>query len=305
MNRTCLLLALVTGAPVAAAEADSRLPANTDVVVSVNLEQLLGSPLGKKYLRKSVEEALKSSPAGETLKQLQLDPLKDINRVTLALSSGNPDSGLIIIQGKLNRGKIADLAEKVAADHPDKLKIHKSVEATVYEFPGDKTVFATFSGDSVLLLSNDREALTGKPEKPKKELVSLIEKVDAKQAAWLVMLPAATKTAPGVEDEQKRVLERLEGIYGVLKVQSGAKLELTLITQSPQVATSVAKIVVDWVATAKTFGTQALKDKPELGPLLEVVYSVNGTVRGKNVYVTAEVSAEQIEKAVKAFGGDK
>src|SRR5437588_25725 len=112
------LLALGPARP---AEVDSRLPADTEVVLSINLEQLLHSPLGKKYLRTTIAEAIKAYDTGqELLKYLELDPLRDINRITLASPAAASNRGLIIVQGKFNRTKLAELAEKVAAEHKDK-----------------------------------------------------------------------------------------------------------------------------------------------------------------------------------------
>src|SRR5262245_33085493 len=178
---TCFTVSFLALAQVRSAEVDPRLPGETEVVLSVNLDQLLNSPLGKKYLRTTIEEAIKGSTHGQELfKALELDPLKDIHRVTLALPAAASDAGLVIVRGKFNRERITELAEKLAADHKDKFKIHKSGDATIYEISGDKKVFATLAGDSVLLLAGSKEQLASpsKNGKPKKELIALIGKAD-------------------------------------------------------------------------------------------------------------------------------
>src|SRR5262249_47921424 len=169
MNRFqafCCILLLAPGS-LYAAEAPN-LPADTEVVVSINLERLLASPLGKKYLRTTVEETIKANPqAQEALKFLELDPTRDLTRVTIALSAIGSDNGFVIVNGKFNRAKIAELAERAAAEQKERVKIHKTAAATIYEFPGERPMFATVADDATILLATDREQLTKKSQ-PKK-----------------------------------------------------------------------------------------------------------------------------------------
>src|SRR5437762_386637 len=120
-------LALAFAAPTRAAEFDQYLPNDTAVVVSVNVEQLLNSPLGKKYLRAALEQAIKDNPqAQEILKALNFDPLKDLTRLTVAATGTEQDNALAILNGQFDREKVESTLAKVAADQPDKLKIHKA-----------------------------------------------------------------------------------------------------------------------------------------------------------------------------------
>ena len=71
------LLAAVAAQPLHAADIDANLPADTEVVVSINLDQLLASPLGKRYLAATVTEAIKANPQlQDALKSLEVDPLR-------------------------------------------------------------------------------------------------------------------------------------------------------------------------------------------------------------------------------------
>ena len=299
-----LSVILLSAGSLRAADVDANLPNDAEVVLTLNLDQLLGSPVGRKYLRSTVEEALKSNAqAQEILKTLELDPLRDISRVTVAMTSAATDNGLAIVNGKFNRDKIAKLAEQVAADRKDKFKIHKDGDTIIYEGIGDenKSVFAIFPTASTLLLSNNREMLRGssKTGKPSRELVGLIEKVDGKQTAWLVALPSVAGALPADNADQKKALAQLEGVIGTLKVDTGARLELNLLNKSPQGAMASNKLIVDLVNVAKLFAPNAIKEKPELTPLFDIVASVRTVVRGKVLVVSGELSAAQLDKMIK------
>jgi len=281
-----------------AADVDPRLPADTEVVVSVNLSQLFNSPLGAKYLRTVIDEALKQNPQGqEVLTYIGLDPVHDITQMTLAMTSAKNKDGLVIVRGKFNRAKIGDLAEKVAAEQKDKLAIRKDGAATVYEIAGEQKMFATFPDDSTLLLSKDRARFSSPAGKPKPEISSLIAKADGKQAIWFVASPDATG--------EIKNLESVDGIIGVIKVESSVRLELALNCKTAQSAVATSTYVNELLGLAKSLIPQAVKDKPELSPLLEVINSIRASAREKLAVVTAEVSAEQIEKAIKSYRADK
>jgi hypothetical protein len=300
-----ILAALLIAAPLRGADLDANLPADTEVIVSINLEQLLASPLGKRYLQTTVAEAIKSNPqAQEALKLAELDPLRDLTRITIAFSSIGSDSGFVVVGGKFNKTKLAELAEKLAAEQKEKLKIHKSGGATIYEIAGERPMFATVANDSTILLSTDREQFT-KLGKPRKELADLTQKADGKQTAWLAALPGVTAVAPATDDAQRKALEKVVGILGVLRVQASAKLELTLLTQDAAAAQAIEKIMADFISVAKVFGRDAVKENPALAPLVEVIAGITASATDKSVLLTTEMSAAQIEKAVKQLGAEK
>ena len=296
-----MLLAFGSGR---AADVDAHLPNDADLVLSINLDQLLNSGLGKKYLRVAVEDALKAnSSIQDALKYLELDPFHDISRVTLAMSATAADSEFVIIQGKFNREKIAKLAERVAAEQKGKFKIHREGAATIYEGASgeNRPVFASFLDDQTLVLAGSKDMLlvAGKSGKPKKELAALIQQADARQTAWLVALPAVAAALPTDEDAQRKAVEKLEGVVGVIRIESNARLDLHLLNQTPQAALAMNRIFIDLVNGVKLIAPNAVKEKPELAPVFELIAAMRTLVRGKVVTITTEMPAEQISRLVK------
>src|SRR5262245_2317231 len=299
-----VLVALAAVTSACAADVDPYLPNDSELVLSVNMEHLLNSTLGKKYLRAAIEEALKSNgQIQEVLKYLELDPFKDISRVTIALSSVAADNGFVIVHGKFNREKIAELAQRVAAERKDKFKIHRDGATTIYEGAGDehKPVFASFVSDTVLLMSGDKETLRGSAKigKPKKELIGLIQKADSKQTAWIAVLPAVASALPVDDQAQKSAIEKIEGMVGSLRVDSGARLEFNVLNQTPQAALAINRILIDLTTGLKLVAPNAIKEKPELAPVFEVLSAMRTLVRGNAVTITAEMTAGQLENLAK------
>jgi hypothetical protein len=309
-NFAGLLLGLFAAGPARSADVDPYLPNESELVLSVNIDQLLNSALGKKYLRAAIEEALKGNgQIQEVLKYLELDPFKDVSRVTVALSSGAADTGFVIVNGKFNREKIAQLAQQVAAERKDKFKIHRDGGATIYEGTSqeNKPIFASFISDSTLLMSGDKDSLrnTNKIGKPKKELVALIQKADARQTAWIAALPAVAGALPVEDQAQQKAIEKIDGMVGSLRVENGARLEFHVLNQTPQAALAINRILIDVTTGLKLVAPNAIKERPELAPLFEILAAMRTLVRGNSVTITADMSAGQIENLAKQLVPNK
>jgi len=314
---SAVALCVVFAGAAPAADVEAFLPNDSEVVLSLNVEQLMNSTLGKKYLRGAIEQALKDNPQGaDILKLVELDPFKDISRVTLAMWT--KDNALVIVGGKFNRDKIADLASKAAADQPAKVKIHNTDGGTIYELVDDdkKSTFTAFASSAAILMSPDKNLLAdligktnSKIGKVKKELAALIAKADAKQTLWMAALPGITSAIPLPSDnpQQKQAVEGLESITGTLNVANDAKLMLSLTSKNPQAAQILNKQIIDGLNLVKLFLPSAAKDKPEIAPLLDVINTIRTLNKGKTVTITAEMTGEQIEKAAKSVqkGKDK
>lgn len=299
-------MVLLLAGRAATAEVEPRIPADAEVVVSVNVAQILSSPLGAKYVRTAIAEALKQNPeAQEVLNYIGLDPMHDIGRLTVAMASAKNKDGLVVVRGKFDRAKIGDLAEKVAADQKGKIAIHRQGSATIYELAGEKKSFAMFPDESTLLIATSRDRLTSPAGQPKAELLALIAKADGRQAIWFVASPDATGEIKGGDDALKKLVDSLVGAIGTVKLESSIRLEVALLNKSAQSAAASAQTIIDFVGFAKVLAPQAIKEKPALAPLGEVINSIRAATRDKLVVVTAEISAEQIEKAIKSLRENK
>src|SRR5438552_7495482 len=90
--RTGLLAAVCLAwlAPARAAEVDKLLPNDTEILVTINVRQILDSPLVKKYALDHLKTAIKSSSETEqVLESLGLNPATDVNTIALASPGGD------------------------------------------------------------------------------------------------------------------------------------------------------------------------------------------------------------------------
>jgi hypothetical protein len=136
MNRMVLAgLALLAGSTLTrAAEIEHGLPAETTAVVSVNLKQLLHAPLVKQHVLSSLRQACQSSEAVRAaLEVLGLDPLRDLDRLTLAqVGEGEKAEGVVILRGRFDTARFRRTAKQFVGQHGDRLQIHKEDDLVYY-----------------------------------------------------------------------------------------------------------------------------------------------------------------------------
>jgi hypothetical protein len=83
----------VIAAPSRAADSDKLLPNDANFVVTINVKQMIASPLFKKLDDKfNLKDALKkNADAKQAIETIGIDPLKDIDQVVLAGSGAKED----------------------------------------------------------------------------------------------------------------------------------------------------------------------------------------------------------------------
>lgn len=135
MHRFQMLVAgmlLAIAAPARAADVDKLLPDDTEYVVSVNVKQIMESPLIKKHALEKLRAHIKeNSEVSKILETLNFDPLKDLSSVTTAGQGTGPVDmkAYIIARGNFDVAKFESKAEEVSKNMGDVLKIHSEEAA--------------------------------------------------------------------------------------------------------------------------------------------------------------------------------
>src|SRR5207237_221418 len=140
------------------------LPADTEVYSIVNIRQILNSALIKKVgvdtIRKLLEQQQEVS---DVLKDLGLDPLKDVDKIVSASpSTGEQDKGLIIIHGRFDVEKFRARAAKEAKDNKEVLKPFKLAGQECYEVvisDANLSVFVGFAGKTTIVIAMSKDYL--------------------------------------------------------------------------------------------------------------------------------------------------
>ena len=86
MRRTAFFTCLLIGSAAFAADNAAYLPADTDVVLTMQARNVAESELGKKIGGDLLQQVLRASkPAAALVEASGLDPLKDFDRITAGL----------------------------------------------------------------------------------------------------------------------------------------------------------------------------------------------------------------------------
>jgi hypothetical protein len=309
--------------PARAGDIDRYLPADTAVYVNVNVRQVLDSPLIKKHALQVLRDALKDADtAEEVLKDLGLDPFKDVDRVIVAGSGEpEPDRGLVIVHGRFDPAKFQAKAQETAKANGELLKLRTVPDGqggrhTVYEvLPPDARapLFVTLADNTTLLLSAGKDyvvdALKKRGDKApvalkEKDLQALLEKLDDRQSVTVAAVNnAATRGAlNNVPDEAAGALEKITAVGGGVTLGEDIKAEVAFTFQ----AAADARDFRDSADQGLRFALAGLAvlgkdaESPGLDLVLEVVKSLKVSAKGKTVLVKGQVSAEAIEEVFKA-----
>src|SRR5262249_40962582 len=98
-----LAAAVVLSAP--AAEPGQDLPSDSEAVLVFNVQEMLNSPLIKKYGVEQLKAAMEGNDdAKKFFKATGIDPLKDIHKIVIGVTVGDgPEpKGLLVIRGKFD-----------------------------------------------------------------------------------------------------------------------------------------------------------------------------------------------------------
>jgi hypothetical protein len=332
--RRYLLLAaaftmLVATAP--AAEPDKYLLDDTDAVVTLNVRQLIDTPLFKKHYQGNLQKLLTGSKdMQQALKDLGIDPFKNVDRI-LAVHGENshrldakPDgpgkSGLfLVVRGKFETAKLHAAAGKFAKEFPDLLKVEKTATGPIYRLaldepfylavPDATAIVGSFFKDQVQQ-ALDKGQGKAKSELKFKDVQTLIAKVDAKQSVWLV---ATGRMAHSFDTVDKVVNGKkvpttvkdtlasagVETIVGGLTVGDSIASTMTLTTKDNDTAKKVADFIQMDLNQGVEKAAKASLEAKYLEPLRVFLLAMQIKPEGKVVNVQSDVSAKEIADALK------
>ena len=315
------LVVFVAAVPIRAAELDKYLPADTEVVVTFNVRQLLGSELLKSANVAQAKEALKNADLiGEVLRDLGFDPFHDLDRITVAGPGGNDkDRGLVIVRGTFDVAKFKAKADEAAKSNADFLKIHKVPDGLggqhlVYETmvpEQNLPLFVAVVSKDLLLASPGKDYVAdalqkgGRKERAdlkSKDMRTLLEKMDDKQSLSVAALGSALAKGGNLPDNAKDVLEKLDAVGGGVTVTDEIKLEIVLSAKSAESAKEIDRAVSNGLNQALGLVALFANQNKEIAPAVEILKTIRSGTKGKLVTIKAAIGADILDKAL---GKDK
>src|SRR4051794_40713779 len=121
------LAMLALAVPARAADVNKFLPDDAEIIMVLNVQQILQSPLVQKHGLPHIKQILQTNEqVKQILTAVGFDPLKDLTRITAAASAVSPDAkGAIIAEGKFDLSRIEAKVEELTKEKKDMLKIVK------------------------------------------------------------------------------------------------------------------------------------------------------------------------------------
>lgn len=315
------LFATAFAAPSRAAEVDNLLPKETEFVVQVNVKQMLEADIIKKYALAQMKQTLEGKDAAKILKDLGLDPMKDIEKVTMGLwGKGQDDmNGVFIARGTFDAKKIMEAAQNAAKDMADKVSIVKEGELELIKFTGDngKPGYIAVQEGKPIIAGTDKKlvvaAVAAHDDKAKpalsKTLTALVLKQDAKASMFFCGITEgkvgeipgdfSQLKALGIDgDKIKAGLGKMNTMGLTINLGKEVNLAIKLGMKDNDSADDFGAELTKLVTAAKTFLPLAAGMQPQFKALIEdVSKTLDSVSKEKDVVITVKVSAEAIGKA--------
>jgi hypothetical protein len=301
------LAAMLAASVARAAEPDKLVPSDADAVVVFNVRQTLDSALVKSYALDHFKAALKGNDeVTKLMAAAGIDPLKDVDTVTLANTGAPPkNDSLIVIHGKFELDKVYAAAQDFAKKNPTELKISGDGKARVYEVAvKDNTLFATFPDGNTLVAANSKEYLQAAVKKDNtgkwnKGLQAALDKVKGgKDSVWVAMVVTDEMRKTLASDEKRKDLAtKLESVTGSVNFANDVQMSFLVNTNDAEAAAKVAKELGGLVRLLGVLGIGNEQAKPFIELVTENLKISN---KDKAATIEMKITEAQLKKAMNA-----
>jgi hypothetical protein len=324
--------------PAHAIEPDKYLPNDTDAVVTINVQQILASPLVKTHYAAALPELFKANDElQKVLKGVGLDPLKDIQQILFANGEGlyrltkGVEKGKVVygstggffclVKGRFDTAKFRAYGDQLSKEKDNILtRTHKVGTAAVYELDLGRPLFVGVLDSTSIAVSSRLEPVIEAMEKATgkrkmalkyKELTPALARIDGKKSVGIAVIASAgfgldaeVKKVGGkvIETPIKQTISQdgIDAISGSIQVADGITGDVSVTVRGAAVAKDVAKSLQMDLTDGIDLILRALFKYPKLGPISEFIKGININVKdSKTVTIQASVDAKQVADSLK------
>jgi hypothetical protein len=290
-----------------ALKVDPLVADDAEILVTINVRQMLDSPVVQKHALKELKDALgQNNEATQALKAVGLDPFKDVNSVVISgTGSAAANKVLVVVRGNFDPEKIDKAVAAEVAKNPGKVKILKEGATRLYEIQAEgKPAYAAFAGKNTLVVSPSKEYTLEtvknagtKTGKPSRELTQAIGKIDGKPALWMaVVITDEMKKAMARTPQAAAIAPKLESLTGSLDLTDGLKASVLIHTTDEKAAAEIRKQINQVKPLLAVF---AQNDEKRADLYSELLSNLKIIANKSTVDISLKVSEETIEKAKK------
>lgn len=307
-------------APTRAADIDALLPAESEQLIRVNVKQILESDIVKKFALAQIKQALEGNDAQKMLKELGMDPLKDIESLSAGIWGDDPQNMkfVVVVHGKFSPEKLFEKAEAEAKKEGDKIGIVKDgsytlVKVTVPNRPDP--IFLSVADEKTIVIGSEKGLVTAAMKASetkaksalKKELVELAGTIDSKASVSVVALSTGKvgdiPPNPLFDNPEKlkKQLEKMQTMAMTIKVTGDVTLDVAMGMKDGDAADDFGGTVDELLNKAKAFLPFLAMQSPNMKPVVtDISKSLKSKVDKKAVTITAKLSGDAIGKAAGA-----
>jgi hypothetical protein len=280
----------------------------SELVLHINVRQVLNSAALKKGAIDAMKEAIdKDATAKMVFENIGLDPLKDIDSITLSGLAPAPKDvkGVLVVRGKFNLAKIQNAAEKFAADKPTELKLSKSDGLQLYEIKAkENNAVAAFADSTTLVVGSSKELTLDavkrfgrRSARVSKDMELALTKFTGKESLSLALvfneeLRKLIGKAPGAAE----IATKLKTVTGTLALSDTATLGVIVLADDEEAATILQGLIKQGLTLAELVATGDDKVGPLLGEFLKATKLVQ---QKTTVSLTLTVTEDLLQKAMK------
>jgi hypothetical protein len=269
------------------------VPADALWVLHLNMGRLTSSVMFKMITEERGQAEMQLIKGGQFLGKLKIDPLKDIQNVTVFGRGKDDEDAVVAISGKFDKPYLLGLVKAETT--------HKEIpygKYTLYNWDSDE--FGVFAADDLILLSEDEggiklalDAMEGKVQNIMKS-PQFGRLIDESRGAILV---AATNDLSGLAGSRGGpvMLTKMKNAAGSLtEVGELMNIKIDISTESAQVAKEIEQAVRGLIAIVNL----QVKDADALA----LTQKINIAVDGENVRVDAAYPTLQLVQLMKKRG---
>lgn len=266
------------------------IPANNNLLVSINWKKLISTPFYNDLSKKLPPEAKELTAHLESM-------LIAVN----VRGGAEPPAGLMIFNGSLEEKKVLPILEADAKKEGKEIKKETFENQTIYLSPKDPNIGLVFVSNSQLLagqLSSIKEALTliskgGDSIRSNKELVDLFTHRDSSKLVWGAATIPPNVTQNGAQNPMSSTLQGLKAFSITLDYDKDLAIELTGNAQDNAQAQNLANLMNSYKTI---FGASLSSKDPALGQAIQGMQINN---QDASVKVNLKIPQQVVEKMSK------
>jgi acetyl esterase/lipase len=151
LGAACVVAALLTVGPVSAQETGKLLPADTDIILTVNFRQFLKDHQNNEAFRHFLDPLRSAAKADDG----GLDPTRDVDRITCGFTKGDRGS-VVVVEGRFRRDELRAAVEKLAKEHFGSFTIIKMRGRELWQVPVHGVHLVLLDANTLAITTGDR-----------------------------------------------------------------------------------------------------------------------------------------------------